>query len=206
VKFLRRASNGGGDRWIVAGLGNPGERYSATRHNAGAMVVDELAARSGASFKRHKSGCLVAEVDLGGRRTVLARPMAYMNESGRPLGELVRWYKTLIEHVIVVHDELDIPFGEVRIKVGGGTAGHNGLTSVASHLKSRDFVRVRVGISRPRGGRDATSYVLEGFRAAERSRLTEVVDRAAEAVERVLEDGVERAMNAINTRPQLSQQ
>jgi peptidyl-tRNA hydrolase, PTH1 family len=206
VKFLRRAGDGGGDRWIVAGLGNPGERYSGTRHNAGAMVVDELASRAGASFKRHKSGCLLAEVDLGGRRAVLARPMSYMNESGRPLGELVRWYKTPVEQLVVVHDELDIPFGEVRIKAGGGIAGHNGLSSIASHLKSRDFVRVRVGISRPRGGRDATAYVLEGFSAAERSRLPEVVDRAAEAVERVLEEGVERAMNAINTRPQLSQQ
>jgi PTH1 family peptidyl-tRNA hydrolase len=204
MRFLRRSGDEGG-RWMVAGLGNPGERYSRTRHNAGAMVLDELTSRTGASLKRHKSGCLVAEVELNGHSVVLARPMSFMNESGRPVAGAVRWYKVPAEQLIVVHDELDIPFGDVRIKAGGGTAGHNGVSSIASHLRNRDFVRVRIGISRPRG-RDATGHVLDDFSAAERDRLSEVIDRAADAVERIVEDGAERAMNAINTRPQPSPQ
>ena len=139
-----------GDRWIVAGLGNPGDRYERTRHNAGAMVLGVLLERTGASFKRHKSGSLAAETNIEGRRVVLARGMTFMNESGRPLGELARWYRTPAEQFVVVHDEIDIPFGTVRIKLGGGTAGHNGLRSIESHLSTRDFLRVRVGVGRPR--------------------------------------------------------
>jgi peptidyl-tRNA hydrolase, PTH1 family len=164
------------------------------------MVLEVLASRSNASFKRHKSGCLVAEAAVGDARAVLARPMTFMNESGRPLGELVRWYKTPAERVIVVHDELDIPFGEVRIKSGGGTAGHNGLGSIASHLRSRDFPRVRIGISRPRGGRDATGHVLDDFTSAEKRQLPDVLEKAADAVERIVEAGVGRAMNEVNAR------
>ncbi|MDQ4145650.1 MAG: aminoacyl-tRNA hydrolase [Actinomycetota bacterium] len=188
-------------RWIIAGLGNPGARYEKTRHNAGALVVDELLRRKQGSFKRHKSGCLVAEVGFGDGRMVLARPVSYMNESGRPLRELVRWYKSGPDHLVVVHDELDIPFGEVRIKLGGGTAGHNGLKSIASHFGTKDFPRVRVGISRPRGGQDAADYVLSDFSSAERKELEQIVARAADAAERIVEVGLERAMNEVNTRP-----
>src|SRR3712207_5991106 len=130
MAFFRRSSSDEDGRWIVFGLGNPGERYSKTRHNAGVLVVDRLLARTGTRFKSHKSGALVAEGSLGGERVVLARSTGYMNESGRSLGQLLRFYKTDPENVVVVHDELDIPFGEVRVKVGGGTAGHNGLKSV----------------------------------------------------------------------------
>ena len=195
--FRRRSEDG--ERWIVAGLGNPGERYAGTRHNAGALVVERLAERADANFKRHKSGCLVAETDIAGHRVVLARPMSYMNESGRPLRELAAFYKVPPERVVVVHDELDIPFGEVRIKHGGGTAGHNGLGSIVNHLKSRDFVRVRVGISRPSGA-GATDHVLDRFSSSERKQWPDIRERATDAVERLLEVGVERAMNEVNTR------
>ncbi len=199
MRFLRRSGDEGG-RWMVAGLGNPGERYSRTRHNAGAMVLDELTSRTGASLKRHKTGCLVAEVELNRHSVVLARPMSYMNESGRPVRELVRWYKASPGRLIVLHDEIDISFGEVRIKFGGGTAGHNGLNSVAAHLGTKDFARVRIGVSRPRGLQDPADYVLSEFSASERKQLDEIVGRAADAVERILEAGVERAMNEVNTR------
>ena len=189
-----------GQRWIVAGLGNPGPRYERTRHNLGAMVVHALIERLGVSLKRHKSGCLIAEAIVAGERVVLARSTSYMNESGRSFAELVRWYKSSPERLVVVHDELDIPFEEVRVKLGGGTAGHNGLASMAAHLGSKEFVRVRVGVSRPPGARDAADYVLTEFTAAERKRLPDVVERACEAVERVIEVGVERAMNEVNTR------
>jgi PTH1 family peptidyl-tRNA hydrolase len=131
---------------------------------------------------------------------VFARPMSYMNESGRPLRELVRWYKASPDRLVVVHDEIDIPLGEVRIKVGGGTAGHNGVNSIASHLGTKDFARVRVGVSRPRGAQDPADYVLSEFSSAERKRLPEIVQLAADAVERIVEVGLDRAMNEINTR------
>lgn len=200
MPFFRRSSSEEDGRWIVFGLGNPGDRYARTRHNAGVGVVEELLARIGGKFKGHKSGALVAEGSLAGERVVLARSTGYMNESGRPLGQLVRFYKTPPEHVIVVHDELDIPFGDVRVKFGGGTAGHNGLKSVGNHLSSKEFVRVRVGISRPDGQSDAADYVLQNFTGSERSRLPEIVERAADAVERVLEVGTDKAMNEFNAR------
>ncbi|CAN5785955.1 aminoacyl-tRNA hydrolase [soil metagenome] len=199
--FRRNARPEGGQRWIVVGLGNPGERYGRTRHNIGAMVLEVLRERLAARFKRHKSGCLVAEETLRGARVVLARPTSYMNESGRPVGQLARFYGVATERIIIVHDELDIPFGEVRIKEGGGSAGHNGLKSLVSHLGGNDFVRVRTGISRPRGTPDATDYVLSGFSGAERKNLPDVTAAAADAVERIIEVGVERAMNEVNTRP-----
>lgn len=199
--FLRRSRDGDGDRWIVYGLGNPGEKYARTRHNAGVLVVDELRGRAGASFTRHKSATFVAEVPVGDRRAVVARAVtAYMNESGRPLKELASFYKVPPDQIVVVHDELDIPFGEIRIKSGGGTAGHNGLKSVGQHLGTRDFMRVRVGISRPRGDRDPVGWVLESWSAAERERLPELVAAAADAVEKILEEGPDRAMNEFNTR------
>jgi PTH1 family peptidyl-tRNA hydrolase len=186
-------------RWIVVGLGNPGERYASTRHNLGAMVVEELLSRAGGRFKSHKSGCLVCEAIVSGAPVVIARPTSYMNESGRPVGALVRWYKGSAQTTIVVHDELDLAFGEVRIKSGGGTAGHNGVSSVADHI-GRDFIRVRVGIGRPRGRTDAMGHVLDTFSSSERKELPFVIALAADAVEKILADGPERAMNEVNTR------
>ena len=199
MPLFRRSEDRGSDRWVVAGLGNPGDRYAGTRHNAGVLVVEELLGRTSSSFKRHKSGCLIAEAKLEGEPVVLARTTSYMNESGRPLRELMRWYKAPPERLIVVHDELDIPFGEVRIKVSGGTAGHNGLRSLVSHL-GKDFVKVRIGIGRPRGNTRAEAYVLEEFSGAERKQLSDILETAADAVESIVAHGVERAMNEVNTR------
>jgi len=198
--FRRSARPGDAGRWIVVGLGNPGEKYSATRHNMGAMVIEVLLGRTGSSLKSHKSGCAIAETALGSERVVLARPTSYMNESGRPVRELARWYKTEPDQIVVVHDELDIPFEEVRIKDGGGTAGHNGLGSIASHLGTRDFVRVRVGIGRPSGSRGAVGHVLDTFSSSERKELPFVIERAADAAQTIVTDGTERAMNEFNTR------
>jgi len=201
MKLFRRGSEGDdSDRWIVAGLGNPGARYADTRHNTGGMVVGLLVEESGGTFKRHKSGCLIAEQVMAGQRVVLARPMSYMNESGRPVRELARWYKVPVERLIVVHDELDLPFGDIRVKVDGGIAGHNGLRSIVNHLGSKDFTRVRIGISRPNDRKGATNHVLDEFNSKERRELPELIERAASAVERIFEAGIERAMNELNTR------
>lgn len=165
------------------------------------LALDVLLERAGGRFKSHKSGCLVAEVTLGGDRVVLARPTTYMNESGRPVRGLVTWYKQPVENLVVVHDEIDIPFGEVRVKAGGGTAGHNGLGSIVNHLGTKDFTRVRVGVGRPPGAKDAAGHVLAGFSGAERKELPFLLVAAADAVEAIVSDGVERAMNEFNTRP-----
>jgi PTH1 family peptidyl-tRNA hydrolase len=201
MPLFRRASHeDAGGRKVVVGLGNPGSEYESTRHNAGVKVVEALLVRAGASFKTHKSGCLVADARLSGTPVVLARATSYMNESGGPVGRLLRWYKVDPRDLIVVHDEIDIPFGDVRIKDGGGTAGHNGLGSLVSHLGTKDFVRVRVGVGRPRGSRQAASHVLDTFSGAERKELPFLIEAAADAVERILEAGVERAMNEVNAR------
>jgi PTH1 family peptidyl-tRNA hydrolase len=185
---------------VVAGLGNPGAQYARTRHNAGRMALDVLVDRTSAALKRHRSGCLVAETRIGDRPAVLAHPVAYMNDSGRPLGALLRWYKATPDALVVLHDELDIPFGQVRVKRAGGIAGHNGLRSVAAHLATREFGRVRIGISRPRAGRDPVDWVLTEFSAAERSELPGVLERAADAVESLAGRGWEATMNEFNTR------
>jgi PTH1 family peptidyl-tRNA hydrolase len=200
MRLFRRDSehSGDGQRWAVVGLGNPGERYAGNRHNAGAMVLGYLTQER---FKTHKSGCLVAETSVAGQRAVLARPMSFMNESGRPVRQLLDWYKIPVEQLIVAYDELDIRFGEIRIKSGGGTAGHNGVKSLVAHLGTNDFLRVRVGVSRPSGPQDPADYVLSDFSSAQKKELDEVLSRAATAVEKILEDGPERAMNDINERP-----
>jgi peptidyl-tRNA hydrolase, PTH1 family len=195
--FRRDSAPSDDERWAIVGLGNPGDRYARHRHNVGAMVLSSL---SDARFKSHKSGCLVAEISLGGRRVMLARPMTYMNESGQAVRKLLDWYKVPLDRLVVIHDELDIRFGEVRIKRGGGTAGHNGLKSIVAHLGSQDFLRVRVGVSRPPGAQDPADYVVSDFSAAQRKDLEDVIGRAADAVESILAEGPERAMNVINER------
>ena len=190
------------ERLLVIGLGNPGSRYEDTRHNAGRMVLAVLGSRVAERLKRHRSGCMAAETTLGGRPAVLAYPLTYMNDSGRPVGELVRFYGAGSAQVWVLHDELDLPFGQVRVKFGGGVAGHNGLRSVASHLQSKDFGRVRIGISRPSGGRDPVEWVLTRFSSAERKELPSVLERAADAAEAIAERGFDATMNEFNVRPQ----
>lgn len=187
------------DRFLIVGLGNPGPRYAATRHNIGYAVVELLALRlvgRTARFKAHRSRCEIVETRLGGVPVVLARPMSYMNESGGPVNAAARFFKVPVERVVVVHDDLDLPFGEVRLKRGGGEGGHNGLRSTTSALGSKDYLRVRFGIGRPPGRQDPADYVLREFTAAERKELPYLVDRAADATETLLRDGLELAQNS----------
>jgi PTH1 family peptidyl-tRNA hydrolase len=183
------------DRFLVVGLGNPGPQYAATRHNAGFLVADLLAERIGSRFKAHKSRADVAEGRLAGQPVVLAKPRSFMNESGGPVVSVARFYKIPVEFVVVIHDELDLPYGTVRLKRGGGDGGHNGLRSVTSALGSRDYLRVRFGIGRPPGRQDPADFVLRGWSSTERKDLGYHVDQAADVVEMLLHDGLETTQN-----------
>lgn len=185
-------------RPLVVGLGNPGPKYAATRHNAGFLVLDLLAERSGGRFKRHRGNADVVEGQLGSVPVVLAKPRSYMNESGGPVVAIARFYKVPLESVTIVHDELDLPYGSLRLKRGGGDGGHNGLRSATSALGSTEYARVRFGIGRPPGRQDPADYVLREFSAAERKDLGFHVDRAADAVEELLLHGLEAAQNTFN--------
>lgn len=184
---------------LVVGLGNPGPRYETTRHNLGFLVADILADRIGSGFKVHKrSGAEVATGRLGGRSIVLAKPRVYMNESGRQVGPLANFYSLAPADVIAIHDELDIDFGRIRLKLGGGEGGHNGLRSVASALGTKDFQRVRIGIGRPPGRKDPATYVLENFSAAERQEVGTICEQAADATELLIQLGLETAQNTVH--------
>ncbi|MGI5214336.1 aminoacyl-tRNA hydrolase [Plantactinospora sp. CA-290183] len=188
--------------WLVTGLGNPGKEYARHRHNVGFMVADLLAERIGARFGRHRRA--VAEVaegrlGLGGPRLVLAKPLTYMNLSGGPVAALAQFYKVAPAQVIAVHDELDIPYGQLRAKCGGGEGGHNGLRSMSRSLGTKDYVRVRFGIGRPPGRQDPADYVLSDFSAVERKELEFLVDRAADVVEAVVTRGLEWAQNTYHS-------
>jgi len=187
------------DLWLVVGLGNPGPEYSGNRHNVGYHAVDLLAERMGARFKSHKTRAEIVEGRLAGHRVVLAKPRSYMNESGGPVGALRDFFKVPLERVVVVHDELDLPFGGLRLKLGGGDNGHNGLKAIRRSVGSGDYNRVRIGIGRPPGRMDASAFVLRDFSAAERKELDVFVDRAADAVEALVSEGVERAQNTFNS-------
>jgi len=186
------------ERWLVAGLGNPGPDYAGNRHNAGHMVADLLAERMGARFKAHRSRNEIAEGRLAGVPVTLAKPRSYMNLSGAPVAALGAFYKVPPERIVVVHDELDIPFGSVRLKFGGGDNGHNGLRSITQALGTNGYNRVRVGIGRPPGRMDAATFVLRDFSAAERKELPLVIDRAADAVETLLSKGMAAAQNTFH--------
>lgn len=184
---------------LVVGLGNPGPNYAKTRHNLGFMVADILADRIGSGFKLHKkSGADVATGRLGDRSVVLAKPRVYMNESGRQVGPLAKFYSVLPGDVVVLHDELDIDFGRIRLKLGGGEGGHNGLRSVAAALGTKDFQRVRIGVGRPPGRKDPAAFVLETFTSVERPEVPLLVENAADATELLLQVGVEAAQNTVH--------
>jgi peptidyl-tRNA hydrolase, PTH1 family len=180
---------------LVVGLGNPGPSYADTRHNVGFGVVERLAARAGGRFARHRSHADVLEGRLAGRRVVLAKPRTYMNVSGGPVAGLVRYFSVPVEDLVVLHDDLDLGFGVVRLKRGGGEGGHNGLRSISTSLGTRDYLRVRFGIGRPPGRQDPSDFVLKRFSATERKELELAVDLAADAAEALLADGLERAQN-----------
>ena len=181
---------------LVVGLGNPGPDYAATRHNIGFRVVDLLATRAGGGrFSKHRSNADVLEGRLAGRRVVLAKPRTYMNVSGGPVANLAKYFSVPVEDIVVVHDELDLGFGVIRLKRGGGEGGHNGLRSITSSIGTRDYLRVRFGIGRPPGRQDPADYVLKRFGGAEAKELDLAVDLAADAVEALLADGLEPAQN-----------
>lgn len=186
------------DVWLVVGLGNPGPSYAGNRHNVGHMVLDLLGERAGGRFKAHKGRADVVEGRLVGVRAVLAKPKTYMNTSGGPVAALRDFFKVPAERIVVVHDELDIPYGALRLKRGGGDNGHNGLRSITSALGTKEYLRVRVGIGRPPGRQDPADFVLKDFAAVERKELPFHVDRAADAVEALLTGTLELAQNAFH--------
>ncbi len=184
--------------WLIAGLGNPGEGYARNRHNIGFMVADLLAQRIGAKFKAHKSRAQVAEGRLVGQRVVLAKPMTFMNLSGGPVTALRDFYKAPTSSILAIHDELDIDYATLRLKLGGGDNGHNGLKSITKSL-GPGYYRVRCGVGRPSGRMEVADFVLKDFSSAERKELDWFVDRAADAVEALLTEGLERAQGTYNT-------
>lgn len=195
------------DRWLIAGLGNPGPEYAGNRHNAGFMVVDVLAERIGARFRAHGSsskgrgGRAEAAVGrLADRQVVLVKPRSFMNLSGGPVAVVRDFYKVPLERVVVVHDELDLDFGVLRVKRGGGAGGHNGLRSLTKSLGGPDYLRVRFGIGRPPGRMDPAAYVLRDFSAAERADLGVELERAADAVESLMRYGLTATQNEIHAK------
>lgn len=185
---------------LLVGLGNPGPVYAKTRHNVGFMVADLLAARAGVTFKAHKrSGADVATGRLAGRPVVIGKPRSYMNESGRQVAALAKFYSATPADLILIHDELDIDFGRIRLKFGGGVAGHNGLRSVASALGTNDFHRVRIGIGRPPGRKEPAAFVLENFSSVERPEVPVICEQAADATELLMTLGLEPAQNEVHS-------
>ncbi len=188
--------------YLVVGLGNPGKQYARTRHNVGEEVAALLASRHGGSLKTSRDHALVDDVRIGSKRVVLAFPTTFMNESGKAVRDLSRRYGfnrgPIAERLIVVHDELDLPPGTVRVKVGGGLGGHNGLRSITADLGTQDYIRVRIGVGKPVNKEQGANHVLSKVPAAERQTLDVGVQIAADAVERIVADGAPAAMNAFN--------
>lgn len=181
----------------MVGLGNPGDKYAATRHNIGHMVVNELAARLSERWSVHKAGAAVAESRLnpGGPKLILAKPATYMNLTGKPVSALLRFFSLNLDQLIVIHDEIDIGYDTIRIKRGGGEGGHNGLKSISQSLGTRDYLRVRAGVGRPLGRMEVADYVLRPFSKDEQSTLALHIDRGADAVEKLVTEGLTSAQN-----------
>jgi peptidyl-tRNA hydrolase, PTH1 family len=190
------------DTYLVVGLGNPGAGYAGNRHNVGQMVTDVLAKRIGAAWKTHKAGAVVAEgrLGFGGPKVILAKSNSYMNTSGRPVSGLMKFYDVPLSNLIVIHDELDIPAADVRIKVGGGHAGHNGLRDIISACGGPEFIRVRVGIGRPPGQMETADFVLKDFGTAEKKELPVTLEIAADAVEEIAKLGVISAQQRLHAK------
>ncbi|WP_299165554.1 aminoacyl-tRNA hydrolase [uncultured Arthrobacter sp.] len=178
--------------WLIAGLGNPGPGYSGNRHNVGQMVLDVLGARLGGKFGTSKAHAVVLEgrLGIGGPRLVLAKPLTYMNLTGGPVSQLAKFYGIEPDHVVAVHDEIDIPFNTIKLKIGGGEGGHNGLRDISKALGTKDYLRVRVGVGRPPGRQEAADYVLRDFSTTEKKDLPILLEEAADAVESVVLDGL----------------
>lgn len=189
------------DTWLVAGLGNPGPGYAGNRHNIGQMVLDELANRAGSKFKTHASRAQIVQgrMGVGGPRVVLAKPMTYMNLSGGPVGNLAKFFGIGVENLIVVHDEIDIPFDTIKLKRGGGEGGHNGLRDISKAMGSKDYLRVRTGVGRPPGRMDTADWVLQDFSKSEKQVLPFLIDNAADAVELLMSQGLEAVQGKFHT-------
>lgn len=189
------------DTWLVVGLGNPGPGYSRNRHNVGFMVVEELASRMSATFKTHKAKALVAtgRLAVGGPKIILAKPSVFMNLSGGPTASLAKFYNLTADHVIAIHDEIDIPFDTVKLKLGGGEGGHNGLRDISRALSTKDYYRVRAGVGRPPGRADAASHVLRDFSSTEAKTLPFLLDAAADATEMLVAEGLLAAQEKFHT-------
>jgi len=188
---------------LVIGLGNPGAEYERTRHNVGFRVVDKLAAKHGWKWNERRSRAVLASGTIGSEKVVLVKPLTFMNLSGQTVGELVRWYKVSPEDVLVVYDELDLPVGKIRLRAEGSAAGHNGLRDIIAHLHTNQFPRLRVGIGHPRSSRiRGRDHVLSAPSGDERILLETGEDRAVDAVEMAITQGLERAMNVVNTDPE----
>lgn len=190
--------------WLIVGLGNPGPQYAGNRHNVGFFIADLLAERTGVKFGRHRKAVAdVAEARLGygadAPRLVLVKPLTYMNLSGGPAAALSQFYKVPVEQIVAVHDELDIPYGQLRLKVGGGEGGHNGLRSMSKSLATKEYLRVRFGVGRPPGRQDPADFVLSDFSTVERKELDFLVDRAADAVEAIVKGGLAAAQQTYHT-------
>jgi PTH1 family peptidyl-tRNA hydrolase len=184
--------------YLVVGLGNPGPKYAGHRHNAGSMVVDLLAGRVGGRFKAHRGRVDLLETRLEGERVALVKPKCYMNESGGPVASIRDFFKVPADRIVVIYDELDLPYGTVRLKLGGGDSGHNGVKSMTKSLGTRDYLRVRFGIGRPPGRQDPADYVLSDFSAAERKELPFHIDRTADAVVTLVTGGLQAAQNTFH--------
>jgi peptidyl-tRNA hydrolase, PTH1 family len=199
--FRRSPRTGAAADLLVVGLGNPGEEYDKTRHNVGAEVVEILARRHGGKLRKQKERSLTDEVNVAGKRMALAVPLTYMNLSGEAVAPLVRRYGVEPAQLVVVQDEMDFELGRLQVKNGGGLAGHNGLKSIVAHLHTQDFVRIRIGIGKPPGSRQGADHVLRRFSKAERKEIDVTLEEAADAVELILAEGVEVAMNRVNGAP-----
>ena len=183
---------------LVVGLGNPGDEYRGSRHNLGAEVVELLAKRHGGRLRKRKERALVDEITIDGRRVALAVPITYVNDSGHAVGALVRRFGVPATQLVVVHDELDLPVAELKVKSGGGLAGHNGLRSIVDHLHTQDFQRVRIGVGKPVSKERGADHVLNRFGKRERAEVDVTVEQAADAVEAIARDGIDAAMNHFN--------
>jgi PTH1 family peptidyl-tRNA hydrolase len=188
--------------FLIIGIGNPGREYRNNRHNAGFMVVDRLAEQLGVTFSRVESKALVTKGEYEGRRIVLAKPQTYMNLSGQAARSLVNFYKIPLEHFLVAYDDVDLPIGTIRLRPGGGSAGQKGMASIIERLGTQEFPRLRVGIGRPPGRREAADYVLEDFSQAEKTILEDALERATQAIQLFITDGLESAMNQFNASGQ----
>jgi PTH1 family peptidyl-tRNA hydrolase len=188
------------DTWLVVGLGNPGPDYERTRHNIGQMVLDQLADDCGLRFKAHKARAVAAEgrLRIGGPKIILAKPLTYMNLSGGPVSALAKFYDIPLDRILPVHDELDIPFGDVRLKRGGGEGGHNGLRDISKAMGSKDYHRVRVGIGRPPGRMDVADFVLKPFSSAENKELPFLINDGVDAVTALIDKGLTEAQQQVH--------